>query len=590
MAKAKQKRPVQKTENPATKAAGITDEVAQKRKRQAADNFPRLERSQFPSEQAYREALLQQYHAMRQQEYQYVCLNEGIKAYDVSLTICNRTGNSKAMNTAAWNGCQNIMKTYPDMREEVSDSCYVRIPTVVTNSLNDGHSYNCCGVSSKALESKISAEMGFDGKNNFVQPYHQQPAAACHRAADGFKNDPNCAKYYIPNGNLWKLISDGKVGPGATIAIPSGRTESNYHAKTVVAVNYDENGKLKSYVLQGNNQTSFEVVSSSEKYKHVGVADMNRWMNDKLNNEMQQQRSLSTDEMARMVERERQQLNNRIDDLEQSENHLFQNQGRQRQVGKYAEHYIKNANVPDATPEVMKIDAKNAADKQRQEEEQLRRTAAQTRTSGNSKQKPATTTQNNTQTSVQRTSTSAPAKTQTSIQRTSAPAQAKTQTSIRRTSAPAPTKTQTSIQRTSAPAPTKTQTSAQRTSAPAPTKTQTSAQRTSASAPTKTGNASEKDKARMRSMLKNLNKANGKSRQVDIDATIEALTAQYGENASKVLTKAMMAPTSMKIRDKDGKVLTTSRQVIQRLCEIEDEQQKSNVVTMATAARNRRSR
>ncbi len=107
------------------------------------------------------------------------------------------------------------------------------------------------------------------------------------------------------------------------------------------------------------------------------------------------------------------------------------------------------------------------------------------------------------------------------------------------------------------------------------------------------GNVSDKDKARMRSMLNNLNKANGKSRQLDVEATIETLSAQYGENASKVLAKVMMAPTTMAkkldLRDNNGKLLSSSRQIIQRLCEIDDEQQKSNVVAMATT-RNRRSR
>ena len=107
------------------------------------------------------------------------------------------------------------------------------------------------------------------------------------------------------------------------------------------------------------------------------------------------------------------------------------------------------------------------------------------------------------------------------------------------------------------------------------------------------GNASDKDKARMRSMLNKLSKANGKSRQVDVDATIEALSAQYGENASKILAKVMMAPTTMAkkldLRDKNGKLLTSSRQIIQKLCEIDDEQQKNNVIAMA-ASKRRRSR
>ncbi len=114
---------------------------------------------------------------------------------------------------------------------------------------------------------------------------------------------------------------------------------------------------------------------------------------------------------------------------------------------------------------------------------------------------------------------------------------------------------------------------------------------------TRTGNASTNDEARMRNMLNNLNKANrkfGQSKVIDVDKTLDDLKKQYGADASKVLAKAMMAPVTMAktldLRDKDGKLLTSSRQVIQKLCEIEDTQQKNNVITMATAARSRNSR
>ena len=99
------------------------------------------------------------------------------------------------------------------------------------------------------------------------------------------------------------------------------------------------------------------------------------------------------------------------------------------------------------------------------------------------------------------------------------------------------------------------------------------------------------DERRMRSMLRNLNKANGKSRQVDVDATIEALSARYGADADRILAKAMMAPTTvakkLNLRDENGKLITSSRKLIQRLCELEDEQQKQNVVTLAKARRRR---
>jgi hypothetical protein len=116
--------------------------------------------------------------------------------------------------------------------------------------------------------------------------------------------DPAC-KGYTARGNLWNMIQQGKVGPGATIAIRSGnRTESGYHAKTVIAVNYDDKGKLKSYVLQANNANRLEVITGPHMYNNVLVGDMNRWMTEQLNREAQQKRELSTDELAQAIEQE----------------------------------------------------------------------------------------------------------------------------------------------------------------------------------------------------------------------------------------------------------------------------------------------
>ncbi len=127
------------------------------------------------------------------------------------------------------------------------------------------------------------------------------------------------------------------------------------------------------------------------------------------------------------------------------------------------------------------------------------------------------------------------------------------------------------------------QTAAPRAAAPAPKQT---------TAPAKTGNATDKDVARMRSMLNNMNKANGKNKKIDIDKTIDDLTAQYGSEASKILTKAMMSPTSvakkMNLRDKDGKLLASSRQIIQRLSQPENEQERDNALAMVAARRRGR--
>jgi hypothetical protein len=134
-------------------------------------------------------------------------------------------------------------------------------------------------------------------------------------------------------------------------------------------------------------------------------------------------------------------------------------------------------------------------------------------------------------------------------------------------------------------------TAAPRAAAPAQRQAAAPAQKQTA-APARTGNATDKDVARMRSMLNNLNRANGKNSKIDVDKTIEALTAQYGSDASKIVTKVMMSPTAvaknMDLRDKNGKLLTSSRQIIQRLSQPETTQERDNALAMVAARRRGR--
>lgn len=359
----------QQTQN----AYDLTSSVAMKRLDELNGNFPALAKEQFDSEEAYRNALIKQYTEMRQSEYQYTCLTEGMRAYDVSLTICQKTNDDKYMNKATWDGCKSVMERYPQIQQEVSDSCYTRIPNDVTDTLSRSNgSYSCCAVSSKALESQISAKMGYDDEdNNFVQCYNTNQNAYHHRAANGFVNDPAC-KDYVAKGNLWKMIESGKAGQGATIAMPS-KTTSGYHAKTIVAVNYDDNGKLKSYVLQGNNSNSFEVITSdSPKYSNIYVGDMNRWMTNKFQQEAQNMQTMTTEQLQEAVLNEKQKVAESISQLEIREKSLFENHPNDRQVTKYADYYIKNANIPDATKCVMKIDQTNAQVQSEQLEQKLK--------------------------------------------------------------------------------------------------------------------------------------------------------------------------------------------------------------------------
>lgn len=362
-------------------AEGLTAGVAEGRLQTFNNDYPQLDPSQFASEDAYREALLNQYRGMRGDEYALVCKDVGIKNYDLSVTLCDRTGDRYYMNTQAWNGCRDADRRFPDMRAEIADSAYVRIPTHVTESLAGHGSYACCAVSSKAIESKISAEMGFDGSQNFVQHYSSlNNGASYHRAPIGMLTDP-ATKAYCVSGSLWKLAETGKIGPGASIAIPSKAAKSGYHSKTVIAVDYDKDGHLKSITLQGNNNNSLETIGPNQKYKYSNIkaCDMNRWMNQKLDQQMQNmQRNMSTKDLEAAVAAQRSTVETRISDLQATESHLFANH-RNSDVQDYAGHYINNANIPSATPTIMRTDHNQAMEKANQVETQTR---AQTSTLG----------------------------------------------------------------------------------------------------------------------------------------------------------------------------------------------------------------
>ena len=483
--------------------------VAQRRQQELNDGFPTLDRAQYASESEYRSALLQQYAKMRQLEYQHTCLAEGMKAYDVSLTICQRMGSNKYMNRATWDGCKDVMQRYPDMKEAISDSCYVRIPTQVTNTMS-GAQASCCAVSSKALESQISSRMGYDGNQNFV-PCYNNNSAYHHRAANGFVTDPAC-RGYVERGNLWRLIESGKAGAGATVAIHSSGTDSGYHAKTIVAVNYDEQGHLKSYVLQGNNRNSFEVISdpNQSRYNDVYVGDMNRWMSDKFNQETRDMQSLTTEQLQAAVSREKQKVSTRISELETCEKHLFDAQKDSPQVAEYANWYVRNANVSGATRYVMQDDHRRA----------MTQTASLT----------------NRQQTVQNASTNA----------TQNPQRAPANTPRTPQNAPA-------------------------TSAP------------------NTGNCgvpSAEDTRRMASMIDNMNKHNGTTRQLDKQAVIDSLSQQFGDKAYKVLLKALMEPSKMaKELGLQTNGNTTSREIVRGLCELNDSSKQQRIIDFVSRSR-----
>lgn len=323
--------------------AYFVEAKAQHRKNELDAEFPTLQQKDFASETEYKQALITQYGNLRNQHYEYVCYNEGVKAYYLARDITNSTGNRKQMNIEIWSDCRSFAEKYKDRAVEISDSCYARVNSHVTNTLNNSRNenLNCCAVTSKALISQVSAEMGYDNENNFIKPQHGNNAYF-HRGANGFLSDPN-NNGYIRKGNLWDLIEEGKVGVGSGISKHVGQasnTSSGYHVLTVIGIERDEKGKLVNYTLQGNNNTSLSVMTANSKHPNVSAADTNAWMQERIHSEQEQMANMTVEQIQTRIAQEKKQTENTITELQKTEKNLFEGKGNVAGVKKIGQQYI----------------------------------------------------------------------------------------------------------------------------------------------------------------------------------------------------------------------------------------------------------
>ncbi len=368
-------------------AKDLTDDVALKRRYDLKENFPKLHTDQYISEQEYRQALIGQYRQLREEEYKNTCLVAGIEAYD----IASQLGGGTSMNTIIWDGGISKGRKVQDAngnlilpRDSTAYCMYQEVlPTytrgysnhkkVVKTKKGTKVKYGefCCSASVCTIEAGICKEMKLEGliKNDPLNT----------GAANLAPFDKNHRLSGKGGQALWQQISDGKVGPGDFISqASSGNSVSGRHAMMVVAVNSDKDGKLLSYVVQGNNNANLLVVSSPNDYpplqtikdKKTGkaikvpgtyeIGCMNKWIDEQLSKEAQNMKSLSTKELEEMVDTQKSVVIGTITQLELQEHHLFSTQGLDSKVQKYADWYIKNADVPEATKAVMKADKANA--------------------------------------------------------------------------------------------------------------------------------------------------------------------------------------------------------------------------------------
>ena len=378
--------------NTVTDAKNLVDDVSAKREDDFNTKFPELNRDNYETDEAYRGAMTSQYLDMRREQYNNTCLAAGIEGYDVSLQ-CN-------MNVDIWK----------QVKPEITDSIYGYAPNVLPASCKQFGDHRttvvkngvqktkvgefCCAASANTIEYGICKRMGTEG---LIKNDPRNTGAANLASFDSEHKVSGKGSQ-----NLWKQIDEGQVGPGDQISRQSsGNTVSGRHAELIVAVNRDETGKLKSFVVQGNNSANLQVVTSASQYPPMQtvtskdkngkavkskvpctytVGCMNKWMEEQFQKEASNMQSLTTEQMQEKIVEQKTANSKSMEELKKNEKCLFEHHPLDYKVQKYADWYVKNADIPDATTAVMKADQSNATELSDKKAEETRQATQQVAT------------------------------------------------------------------------------------------------------------------------------------------------------------------------------------------------------------------
>lgn len=348
------------------KAYDLVDDVTEKRKSE-------LTTPVNPGED-YKAALIERYLQLRQQEYKYACLSLATEGF----TSAIRCGGN--LNIIIWDQgkykkkedivsdslvFQMVPKIFdnPEWRSKVTQ----KVPRksaggrVVMQPIKGGGHYSCAAYAN-ALEAAICEKMNFPC-DNIIQKTDLNAGA---KELPSFKG----TQYFISSDNcdksLWQLIEEGQVGIGDQISVESkGNSSSGFHSEVIVAINYDENGKLKNYVINASNRVKMETITSPDFPKGKFMAGcMNKWVNEKIADEINELQNLSVKDVEKRLAEQIQRTSAGIDELAQAEKDLFSlgtlPPSLRNRIDAYADSYIKNSGVPDATAAILGLDAENA--------------------------------------------------------------------------------------------------------------------------------------------------------------------------------------------------------------------------------------
>lgn len=357
-------------------------QVAKDRHIIADNSFPKLKREDFTSDDAYREALVAQYQAIRAQEYSYVVQNESMKAFNVAYGN-NQRKKSRCENQQSWNG-------YP---QTSVDSCFNRTKEIAKTS--DGYvpGENCCAISATSLTAQISGKMGYDGQNNLIKPKSRIIGGSV-----GPRNNPGAAKYLnqldsIPPEcrisykdeakapTLNEAVKKGIIKVGDEFSIRTGEARGNIttgcHAMVLADIQYAADGKtVISYTLQGNNPPTLKQVDVQKpdyygSRKLVCVTKTNDWIRTQ---DAKKINGMSAEQLQEEIAATRQRLSATIDEIQATETEYVQNKRYAQpapNIGRtdgYGKHYNEVAEALHQKAEnlrddrlLLKIEQENAA-------------------------------------------------------------------------------------------------------------------------------------------------------------------------------------------------------------------------------------
>ena len=258
------------------------------------------------NEQAYQDLLLSEYYRQRELQYYLIVQNETQKVYNLS-----EAGRSLGFteNQGVWNGYERC----PSLQAQVSNCAVSRIPSIghtINPSFTSGTA--CCAITSTAIQAQICGAMGYDGKDNIIQPKKWEPLAL---ATEQCYHTKISEKYAHDGDNkpLNQLIKEGKIGIGDEVSICSSDSDSGGHAITIADIQYDSNGTPKSYTYHSNNNRHFATMDISSKSWPGGERVLNylnteKYWQDVRNNEYLQLAcdistgKISTEELEKKVQ------------------------------------------------------------------------------------------------------------------------------------------------------------------------------------------------------------------------------------------------------------------------------------------------